>query len=149
MNKTLTIHLDAIRSGEVTKTNVIGMRKAINMVARKSSGGSVPETCPDWRDMEELEEALYAASPRVAPGELHDGGLKVLRNPRYRSRWSKAQAAIIADLDHFELVRYDMLGKRGEYAQPVYRAVDTQGAAFVFVNVPWQSGGRGPEVLSE
>lgn len=39
--KTLQGHLAAIQSGEVTKTNVVGLRKAINLTERLAGGWRV------------------------------------------------------------------------------------------------------------
>jgi len=39
-------HIDAIASGSVTKTNIIGLRKALNAEGRRRAGLSVSMTCP-------------------------------------------------------------------------------------------------------
>lgn len=68
-----------------------------------------------------------------------------------------AQRAAIDNLDHFTLCGFDRIGQRGAYAVPVYQVwakVPAKGdaldggtyAAFCFKNVPWQSGGNGPEI---
>lgn len=149
MNKTLQRHLDAILSGTVERGNVIGLRKAINLMERAYGGWSVPSyVTKAWRaEVMALEEALEASRP-VVSGELHDSGLEVLRNPRYRKRWTWNEAAIIAELDHFRLLGFDRLGSHGQYATPVYRACGKSGLGFNFRNVPWQSGGNGPEIVS-
>lgn len=61
---------------------------------------------------------------------------KLLRSPRYRKRWNERQRGIIERLDHFKLVRFDLVGG---HAIPVYRAVATTGQSFLFRNVPWQT----------
>ena len=151
MNKTLQGHLDAIMAGAVTKTNVIGLRRAINLMERGGNGWRVPSYVDvGYRaDVAVVEDSLdnFSPSPTVT-GDLHESGLKVLRNPRYKSRWTPNQAAVIAELDHFKLVRFERIGSRGEYAVPVYRAVGFSGLGFNFMNIPWQSGGKGPEVVS-
>lgn len=58
------------------------------------------------------------------------------------------KTAILAGLSHFKLVGFDTIGRRGDMYTPVYRAYDTQGRSFPFRNIPWQSGGNGPEILS-
>jgi len=143
--KTLARHLDAIVSGRVDKTNVIGMRKAINLAERKSGGWSVPKHAPTLAQTFVLEEALAVHEPTVM-GELHDTGLALLRSRRYAKR-----LAPVADIIHgshvaFRLVRYDRIGRHDEYAVPVYRCVGF-GKSFLFRNIPWQSGGNGPEIL--
>lgn len=102
-------------------------------------------------------DAIRKHRPRVA-GELHDGGLKVLRNRRYAKRLAP-YADSIAALDHFRLVDLEDLSRRdGTYNTPIYAAWSTvppkgdalDGGtyeAFRFRNVPWQSGGNGPEII--
>lgn len=85
-------------------------------------------------------------------GPLHDSGLKVLRNPRYAKRWTARQQLTIANLDHFELLRFDRVGRR--YSVPVYRAVSRSGGSFAFRNIPWQTAyysglDDGPRVVPE
>lgn len=141
-------HVAAIAAGEITKTNVIGMRKAINTATRLSQGWSVSRTAPavTTEDANRLEDLLSEHKPRVT-GELHESGIKQLQAKRYR-RQLESVADIVTDLDHFRLVGYDCRGRHGEYAVPVYRAYSRDGKSFPFVNVPWQSGGNGPEIVS-
>lgn len=133
-------HLAAIKAGNVTKSNVIGIRKAINAGERRYSGLSVSATAPrvaPWQ-ASELESALTDYEPRVS-GELHDSGLAILRNPRWRKRFSERQHEIISRLDHFRLVRFDRIGAHDQASVPVYRVCDGEGNSFDFRNVPWQS----------
>lgn len=150
--KTAERHMAAIQSGEVTKTNVIGIRKAVNHAARLRAGWSARSavTIPEANA---LETALEHHEPRVV-GELHESGLAVLRSPRWRKRWNEKQAGIIERLDHFKLARFDRIGSRGAHAVPVYRAVDVTGQSFLFRNVPWQTAyysgeESGPVVVEE
>lgn len=145
-SKALQAHEAAIRAGEVTKTNVIGLRKAINLAERGFAGWSVPKSAPDRDDVWQLENLLERDPPRVA-GELHETGLALLRNKRFRKRL-EAVSDIIEWPSHFELVRFDRIGRRDEYAVPVYRLTGQNGGTFTFRNIPWQSGGNGPELLS-
>jgi hypothetical protein len=131
-------HLAAIEAGEVTKTNVIGIRKAINHVERLRAGWSGNRSSVAPHEADALEVALAQREPRVL-GELHDSGLKLLRSPRWRKRWNERQAGIIERLDHFNLVRFDRIGANSVQAIPVYRAVATTGQSFLFRNIPWQS----------
>lgn len=150
MRKALQDHKEAIASGEVTGTNVRGIRKAINLAERGLAGWSVPSYAgAGWRtDVFELESFLEdrLLAP-IVRGDLHESGVKVLRNKRYAKRWTPNQQAIIDELDHFKLIRFDRIGRRGEYSVPVFRAIGFSGLGFNFRNIPWQSGGDGPEAV--
>lgn len=140
-------HIDAIESGEVTKQNIIGLRKALNAQARREAGFSIGITEPKATDTD-IAHALALIDrdkPRVV-GELHDSGLKVLRNRRYAKRLAD-YADIIEWPSHFELCGFSCLGRYGHYAVPVYRLTGQNGGSFKFRNVPWQAGGNGPEVI--
>ena len=143
-------HMNAIRSGFVTKTNIIGIRKALNVGRRISYGYSVSATAPKMTALlvNAPEMCVEHYHPTVI-GDMHDSGLKVLRNKRYRNRGEPTQEEIIADLHHFELVRFDYIGHRDMYSVPIFRAVDSRGRSFIFRNIPWQSGGNGPETTWE
>lgn len=140
-------HIDAIAQGAVTKTNVIGIRKALNANTRRENGWSTSQTCPK-ADHHQIEHAIDLLAERepVVVGELHTTGMKQLRDRRYRGKL-KDVLPIIDDLQHFKLVGYEMNGHNGEQATPIYRAVDSRGRSFKFINVPWQSGGNGPEIV--
>lgn len=155
---TFARHLAAIESGTITRTNLIGIRKLLNGAARRAAGWSVGATTPlgTLEQADELLEAIRRHRPRVA-GELHDGGLKVLRNRRHAKRLAP-YADSIAALDHFRLVDVEQWGRDGCYSVPIYAAWSTippkgdalDGGtyeAFRFHNVPWQSGGNGPEIV--
>ncbi len=148
MSKAFETHKAAILAGEVSKTNVVGLRKHLNAYERKASGWSVSRTAPEmsFEDCEWLFTALADIKPRVV-GKLHDTGKALLQNKRYRKQLASV-ADIVADLSHFKLVGFDATGRHGEAYTPVYRAYDTQGRSFPFRNIPWQSGGNGPEILS-
>ena len=145
---TFATHLDAIKSGTVTKTNVIGLRKALNTVTRKHQGWSTSSTAPKVTstETEAALEALRECRPIIA-GELHETGLKQLQNRRYRKHLEDV-ADIIPNIARFRLVDFEMFGKHANYAVPVYHAETEDGkSGFCFINIPWQSGGKGPEVL--
>lgn len=147
-------HLAAITSGKITRSNIIGMRKGFNAWERVSRGYSTSRTNPGFTNPEadELTLAIDKHHP-TATGELHDGGLTVLRNPRYAKRWTVEQQIAIDTLDHFTLIRFDWIGSRGEHVVPVYAVwakippvagVDpfppgVTYQAFAFRNIPWQS----------
>lgn len=143
--KSIERHTAAVNAGTVDKTNVIGIRKAVNAM----ESGNWPAAMVDAQF--ELERAIAERRPTVT-GSLHDTGLKVLRNRRYAKRWNEFQASVIADVDHFELIRFDRIGRR--YSVPVYRVVSSDGRSFAFRNIPWQTayyGGfdDGPRVVPE
>jgi hypothetical protein len=155
MNATIAKHMAAIEAGEVTKSNVIGIKKAINAAERRAHGWSVGSTAPRATVGETLalRRRLMEREPRVL-GELHESGAKILRSPRWRRRFNEAQLGVIERLDHFALAGFDRLGPRGEYAVPVYRAKATTGQSFLFRNVPWQTADvlkiqSGPVVVGE
>lgn len=136
-------HLDAIHAARIDKGNVIGIRKALQHVDRLRMGyrGNRSNVKPDEADA--LETALEACRPLVT-GELHDTGLKVLRNPKYAKRFNEEERCVIESAAaKFQLLRFDRIGR---YVQPVYRISDDRGRYFIFRNVPWQSGGNGPEI---
>lgn len=155
MNKTLAKHLAAIESGKVTRTNVIGLRKTFNAFERIRRGYSIGATCPapSHDDMREIISALEKHRPAVA-GQLHDTGIAILNNPRYEKRMRDYRDSIAA-IDHFRLIRFDETAMRTH--APVFQAwsrIPPKGdsldggfyLAFTFWNVPWQSGGDGPEI---
>lgn len=161
-------HLAAISAGTVTKTNVIGIRKAINHIERIGRGWSGNRSNVTIDEVFEIEQALHDAPPLVTGG-LHATGLKQLRDPRYAKRFNETQRGIIERDDAtFSLVRYDRIGRQGMYAVPVYRMAAprgyherpngagwTTGGEFLFRNIPWQAvfGSEeyqsGPEVMED
>lgn len=150
MHATAKRHLEAINRGFVTRSTVIGLRKAFNAYERNRLGWSIGATAPLWSrpDLDAVAEAIEQAQPPVAKDDpLHAGGLAVLRNPKYEKRWTPAQRQIIGDLDRFELVRMDYFDH--VHTVPVFRAVASWGGSFLFRNIPWQSGGNGPEIVEE
>jgi hypothetical protein len=142
MNKALQKHLDAIKSGEVTKTNVIGIRKAINRVERLTD--FTPDTDDLLNDVFAIVEALVKYKPRVSP-DLHASGLKLLLDKR-NYKHVDVVGHLLDDIDEFRLVAFDRHGPRWQYSVPFYEVVTKSGKSFGFRNIPWQSGGKGPEV---
>lgn len=145
MTPTAKRHMKAILSGKVEKTNVIGLRKAFNHQARIDYGLSGNRCNVTGDEVQALENALATQKP-VVKGELHDSGVKLLRNRRYKNRWSEFQAEVIANLDHFRLIGFDWIDNF--HSVPVYKAVARDGRAFKFRNIAWQAGGDGPETLA-
>jgi hypothetical protein len=137
-------HMAAIVSGEVTKTNIIGVRKALNANSRRERGYSIGRCSPQFtfEQCDELLSAIHKYQPRVV-GELHEGGIKALRNKRYAKQLA-VYAPLIATVVYFRLV--DWQEWKDGYWTPVWEAV-SPGKGFQFVNVPWQSGGNGPEIV--
>lgn len=143
----------AIEAGAVTKTNVIGIRKAINHVERLRHGWSGNRSNVTAEEADTIEAALKAREPRVA-GELFLSGLDILESPRWRDRFTGNERDIIEDLDVIKLVRFDRFGRNGEYSVPVYRALGRSGDSFLYRNIPWQSAHyngeqSGPVVVEE
>lgn len=137
-------HIAAIKSGEVTKTNVIGMRKTLNAADRRYNGWSVGSTAPNVPQTK-INAALAALEinpPRVV-GDLHDSGVKLLNSPRYRQRLAHVKP-IIDSLASFHLFGF---AEVGDIYVPIYIARARDGREFKFINIPWQSGGNGPELI--
>lgn len=144
MNATFQRHLDAIGRGEVTKTNVIGIRKAINAAERREHGYSVSSTCPrvTAQEVEALQSALRAVAP-VVVGELHETGVVLLRNPRF-----KRDLAAVADLIEDGPIQFRLIGFSD--GSPYY-LVECRRGSFRFQHFPWQRayGGGGGKTGAE
>lgn len=143
MTDTAKKHMRAICSDAVEKTNVIGLRKVFNHQARIDAGLSGNRCNVTPEEVEQLDRALGERQPRVV-GELHDTGVAVLRNRRYRSKFNSEQLSIIENLECFRLIGFQFHDRY--HLTPVYRVIAKDGRKFSFTNVPWQSGGNGPEV---
>lgn len=144
--KAMQAHLDAIRAGAITSTNLIGLRKAFNACERKQrypwASLSHQQTAIDPADVARAETMLAIHKPR-ATAKLHDSGVERLTAPRYRSRWNATERAIIDSIDRFELLGFDCDLYR--VAVPIWRVIGRNGDSFCFINPSWQSGGNGPE----
>ncbi|TXH49163.1 MAG: hypothetical protein E6Q97_23240 [Desulfurellales bacterium] len=150
MNATLKKHLEAIKSGAITKTNVIGLRKAVNTFAKQSRGWSTGCTSPivSRKDLLEINQAIALNEPRVSR-ELDASGRKVLQDRRYRKHWTESQARIIATLDHFRFVGFHEIDRA--HFVPIYKAI-APGGSFNFIVIPWQTAyafglQSGPQVI--
>ncbi len=146
MHKVAARHLATVKSGTIDRGTVIGIRKLVSSSYRAAHGYGVGggQAKAPLEDMEAILVAIMEHKP-VATGELHDNGLKVLRNPRHR----KALAGLEHVLTYtptFRLVDYELRGRIGDYFVPIWRAESLLGW-FDFISIPWQSGGNGPEVL--
>lgn len=144
----LETHMIDIAAGKVTKTNVTGIRKVLNARARFDRNLLVSSTAPvvSHDKIDAALDALGRNPPRVV-GELHDTGLKQLQSRRYRKQLSSV-ADIVADIVEFRLVGFETVGRHELHHTPIYSARDSKGRSFTFINLPWQSGGNGPEVIS-
>jgi hypothetical protein len=140
-------HLAAVQSGVVTKTNVIGIRKAINAKLRRDYGYSTGFTSPKLTaaDIFAIEAAIAYHTPRVE-GELDSTGRALLNSPRYRVRLDRVRE-IVSSLSRFRLMGYHRIGDGLPHVVPIYKACSPCGS-FIFINVAWQSGGAGPEIIS-
>lgn len=135
-------HMATIKTGEVTKTEVIGIRKAMNAFNLDSERGK--ESNVSFRELEQISELLWNIRP-IVKGDLHDSGVELLQRKRYR-RQLESVAEIVADISHFRLIGYHEDGGRVLKAYPVYRCFDHKGKSFPFYVIPWQSNGNGPVV---
>lgn len=143
-------HLADIRSGTITQHNVIDIRKAINLRTRFTAGWSISRNAKVW-SVEEMYFLLCELSARKphAAGEIHTTVLKLLRDTRYAKTFDADQRSIIeSDGCYFKLTGFDAIGRRGENCVATYECCALDGRSFFFRHIPWQSGGKGPEVLS-
>lgn len=144
MTPTTKKHLTAIESGSVTKSNVIGLRKAFNHRARLAQGLSGNRCNVTRAEADSLSRALETNAPRVA-GELDESGRKLLLSRRHAKRLAPV-ADILADLAGFRLVGFYWTDSL--HCTPIYRAESNDGRSFDFINQSWQSGGNGPEIIA-
>jgi hypothetical protein len=145
-NKTYYRHIAAIRH-TVTRSNIIGIRKALNAFHRNVNGWSISCTSPVWTyDMfRQAMDAVQRYQP-VISGDMHESGIATLQRAvrRYKGRFNAAQSAIIADIWHFRLAGWH-LDDNNYY--PVIRVTARNGEWFDFINIPWQSNSNGPTVV--
>lgn len=128
-------HLDAIASGQVTASNIIGIRKAANHVARLRQGWSGYRSNATPAEVTAAFQALAKGEPLVR-GESHAAGVRVLNNRRYANRWTAQERRVIETLHGFRLAGFECLDD--SHHVPVFRALGETGS-FLFRNVPWQS----------
>jgi hypothetical protein len=141
--KAYKAHQQAIVAGKVTKTNVIGIRKLLNKTHQEARGwGKQRSPLGTIEQADNLLSSLRFNCPLVE-GELVETGKQLLRDKRYKKRWSSGQQQMIDNLEGFRLVDFVEIGNSHWY--PVYATVG-DGEAFKFYNVPWQSGGDGPQI---
>ena len=148
-SKAVAAHLAAIESGNVTKTNVIGIRKALNAAWRISRGYSGGRCNATPQDAAALIEALERRKP-IVRYDLHASGVRILTGKRYAKRLAPV-ADKIAALMGFSLVGYEDVG-RGQYI-PIYEAWGYAGK-FLFRVIPWQTANylgleSGPVIIGE
>lgn len=137
-------HMATIKTGEITKTEVIGIRKAMNAYELDISRHWKSDI--DNKELTRCLELLAEVKPLVK-GDLHDSGKELLQRKRYR-RHLESVAEIVEDISHFRLVGYEQRGQHVLKAFPVYRCYNHKGKSFPFYVVPWQSGGNGPVIAS-
>lgn len=151
MSKTYQRHLAAIEGDKITKSNIIGLRKAINADNRKLRNLSVSRVAPNvsHKQMLMLLTEINKRQPLVV-GELHDSGVKLLRKPRYAKRFKGKARRVVDTLKEFRLVGFMQVHHPYSCTNvvPMFRAVGAKGESFVFHNTAWQSGGNGPEIVS-
>lgn len=127
-------HLAAIESGNVTKTNVIGIRKAVNHVERLRRGWSGNRSNATADEVRAVLDALEARKP-IVRGELHASGVRLITDKRYRKRLEPV-ADKVAALQGFSLVGYQEIDRC--HFVPVYMAWGNAGT-FRFYSIPWQT----------
>jgi hypothetical protein len=142
-------HLADIESGNVTKTNVIGLRKALNHVTRLARGWSGNRCAATADEVRAALDALERHKPLVR-GDLHASGVRLLTDKRYRKRLEPV-ADKVAALHGFRLVGYQETADCQHAA--IFEAVGTAGA-FRFYSIPWQTAlysdlDGGPHILTE
>jgi len=138
-------HLADIKRGVVTASNVHGIRMALNAAYRIAHGHSTSAATRYTAPLaDEMRQAIRCYHPTVT-GPLHTSGLAVLRSKRWRNRFTAEQLAIIDD-SHVRLDLVEWIDiNRGAHV-PVYRVIGFKGS-FKFYNIPWQSGGNGPQTM--
>lgn len=129
-------HMAAIESGNVTKTNVIGLRKAVVSVERQRRGWSSNRITATGDEVDAALAALETKRP-IVRGELHESGVKLLTDRRYKRRLESV-ADRIAELQGFSLIGFYEVNSHAIAFVPVYRAFGNAGC-FDFYNVPWQA----------
>jgi hypothetical protein len=144
MHKVAARHLAQIQTGRIDASTLRGLRKLVSGSLRKADGWSVGggQAVAPLGDLWKVLDAITLHKP-AATGELHDSGLEVMRNKRHRS----SLPDFAPDVCGFVLVNYELQGPRKTYFVPIWRATTADGRYFDFQNIPWQSGGNGPEVL--
>lgn len=148
MNKTAKTHLAAINAGQVERTNIIGLRKLINASERKAQGWSIGVTASHVT-LDELDiiETVIADKLPLVSGTLAETGIALLQNKRY-ARQLTLVSDYLPSVARFRLARFDRVGWHRCHCVPVYRVYDSCDAfLFTFRNIPWQSGGNGPEII--
>jgi hypothetical protein len=133
-SKAIAAHLAAIESGNVTKTNVIGIRKALNAAWRISRGYDGGRSNATPQDAAALLEALEKRRP-IVRYKLHESGVRLITGKRYAKRLAPV-ADKIAALMGFSLVGFEDVG-RGHHI-PIYEAWGYAGK-FLFRVIPWQA----------
>lgn len=148
MLSTYARHVAAIKSGAVDRSTVAGLRKLFNASERASRGWSISRTAAvcSYDELEALSKLLDDTRPLIV-GELAETGKALLTNRRYAKQLD-SMSGIISDLTEFRLVGFEPVGRELEKYTPVYRAYDSAGRSFPYTNLPWQAGGRGPQIMS-
>lgn len=141
-------HLADIESGNVTKTNLIGLRKALGAEYKATHWGWNNRLKLQGEALREAMAALHTRKPLVR-GELHESGVRLVTSPRWRKRFADVQH-VIDTLHGFRLSHFEDMG-RGHFV-PVFQAVGESGS-FYFRNPPWQLAmvlgiESGPEVIT-
>jgi hypothetical protein len=140
-------HIAAIESGNVTKTNVIGLRKAVNHVARLVRGWPGNRSNATREEVNAALDAPERCKP-IVRGDLHASGVRLLTDKRYKKRLESV-ADKIAAMQGFSLVGFEEV--RDCQYMPIYMLWGNAGT-FRFYSVPWQTAMHcglesGPQLL--
>jgi hypothetical protein len=145
MHKTAEKHLRTIMAGTVDRSTIIGLRKMFNATARGDGRYASSTRAPlvPSVDVDDIMAAIHKQRP-FAVGELHKGGLAILRNKRYAKSLAPYAEIVNAPDLIFKLVDFSWFGVY--HCTPEWCASSTSAGSFVYRHVPWQSGGKGPEI---
>lgn len=144
ISPTFKRHMASLQSGQISRSNIIGLRKAFNADAQRPYQGRTSSKI-NSAHVEAYWQAISDYKPEVT-GDWLESGKAQLASKRYRSRWNPRQAAIIADIATIQLVGIDWIDNR--HCTFIYRATGRNGDTLTYINTPWQSGGNGPTVES-
>ena len=104
MKTAMQRHLDAIKAGQVTATNVIGIRMGANHVARLREGWAGNRSNATPAEVEAVFSALAEHEPLVR-GDLHASGVRIVYSKRWAKRFGPVETEVIRTLHGFRLVR--------------------------------------------
>lgn len=146
--KTFEKHWHAITARKVvSRSNIIGIRKALNNAARWEAGWSCNKGMIDPERAAQLLSAVYRHIPAV-DGQQLAFGRAYLRKPRNMRKLTDYQRDIVTS-DAPLIFLVDYLEGPNRTFRPVFRVERLYGGGhFCYTVTPWQAGGDGLEVVS-